>query len=183
VIEQPAPEQIAPKPPMPEPVSPQQVATSTVTVSEPAPKPERPFRIEAGVIEWTEFFGEGQGIATAGISLDLWQNCFGGSLSVYADTAGILQSHPTYRFFGGGVEYRQFLSNSSTLKPYVGVGGGYYHLNVHDLSNQGTDRFGGKAFAGLELKNGLFLEAAFNYFGRNRDRDLSRFGLSLGYRF
>jgi hypothetical protein len=189
---------VTPPPPPPPPPAP-------VSVTPPPPPPpaehtesmlHRPFRIESGLLEWTNADTEGQGIWTLGASADLLQTSFGGSLGVYFDTAGVFQNHPTYKFYGGGIEYRQFLDTNwkDELRPYVGVGGGYYRIDIQDQINTGTTRFGGKAFIGLEARCGFFLEAQYNYFGNRLyerpnlaraagSRDLGTFGLSLGYRF
>jgi hypothetical protein len=164
----------------------------------------RPLRVQVGIIEWNDVdtntnsprpIGGTQGIATLGASYDLWHNGMGSSAGIYIDTAGILQDHPTYRFYGGGLDFRQYvLDRDSEIRPYVGVGVGGYHIDLHDQANVGVTRFGAKAFIGLEARCGFFVEAQYNYFGNNvglvrptlylkGTREIGSFGFSLGYRF
>ena len=51
------------------------------------------------------------------------------------------------------------------------------------MQNENFEKLGGKAFFGLQFRGGTFLELQYNHLGKQSDRDLSRFGLSLGYRF
>jgi hypothetical protein len=119
----------------------------------------------------------------------------GGAAAIYFDSTGLLQDHPTYRFYGGGLNYRQYLlERDSEIRPYVGVGVGGYHIDLRDQENVGVTRFGAKAFIGLEARCGFFIEAQYNYFGDKvglvrptrflkGTRELGTFGFDLGYRF
>ncbi len=103
---------------------------------------------------------------------------------IYVDMAGELEKHSPYAWYGGGLEYRQdFADPTKSITPYIGFGVGYYAGHLHDLQNENFDKLGGKAFFGLQFRGGTLLELQYNHLGKQYDRDLSRFGLSLGYRF
>jgi hypothetical protein len=206
----PAPAPVPPPAPAPEPAPAPTPAPEPAPAPVPAPAPApvpatpapvmitheyRPFRLEAGVIDWNNADDEIQGIFTLGASYDFWHNDMGSSVGLYFDTAGVLQNHPTYKFYGGGLDFRQYVvDRSSEVRPYVGVGVGGYRIDVRDERDNGTTRFGGKAFIGLEARCGFFIEVQYNYFGNkltlvrpappiSGSRDLGTFGFSLGYRF
>lgn len=74
------------------------------------------------------------------------------------------------------------------LAPYVGIGVGYYEVQVKntDVSptesgNNGT--FGGKVFAGLDLTQSLFVEANYQLISSEKGVNPSGFGVQLGARF
>jgi len=89
-----------------------------------------------------------------------------------------------YAWYGGGLEFRQDFSNPArSTTPYIGLGVGYYTGHVDDLESENFNLWGGKAFIGLQFRGGPFLEFQYNQLGNFNNRDLSRYGLSLGYRF
>ncbi len=132
---------------------------------------------------------------TAGVSYDVYHGDWAGSgiplgaFALYFDQAGYFQDHSSYRYYGGGVEYRQPLASfSSSIRPFIGAGIGYYSVNVHNYFIETVDRVGGKVFAGLDFRGGWFIQGQYDILGRDNEpphlsRDLSRFSLSLGFRF
>ena len=143
-----------------------------------------PWRLEVGDIEWTDAYHQGQGIFTAGLSYDAYHWGTGTNVGLYADMAGYVQNHPTYKFYGGGVFVRQFLFNfGSGYGLYVGGGIGGYDVSIRDQEDVSKSLFGGKVFLGIDLPANFFVEAQYNIFGKNQYRDLSTFGASIGYRF
>jgi len=165
----------APPPPPPPP---------SLAVSEPCGcQGPRPTRIEVGDLQWTGHRDRDEGIVTAGVSEDLVKTKWGGHLGLYGEQAGIFQHSAPYRYFGGGVEYRQNLGRGHDVRPYAGVGVGGYHVVVHDWSNHSYDRWGEKAFIGVDTKSGVFLELSAGTFGKTRQRQLTTYGVSIGLRF
>jgi hypothetical protein len=152
-----------------------------------------PLRVQVGDIPWNEYFGHSQGIISAGASYDIWSmrgigtsaDVPSGALALYVDQAGYLQNHSVYRWIGGGLEFRQPLTSevSPAFMPYIGAGAGVYRVDLHDLLHRESTRLGGKVFAGFEMRNGVFFEAAYNILGKLFPRDLSRLGVSIGYHF
>jgi len=199
---EPAP-QAAPPPPPPTP-APTPPPPPAPTPPPPPPPPMivhtyHPFRIQVGEMMWQDFFAGNQGVFTAGASYDFYHGTdWGGSevpmgaFALYFDQAGYLQNHSSYRYYGGGVEYRQPLARyDSGVRPFIGAGIGYYQINLHDWNVETKDRLGGKVFLGLDFKCGFFLQGAYDILGRagygnggiDTRRDLSRFSLSAGFRF
>ena len=144
----------------------------------------RSFALKVGALPWTEFFGTNETMLTAGADLDLWHFSRTSHAGVYFDTAGEFEKHSPYAWYGGGLEFRQDLSDpSKSLTPYVGLGVGYYAGHIDNFGSENFNKLGGKAFIGLQFRCGAFLELQYNQLGKQFGRDLSRFGLSLGYRF
>ena len=140
--------------------------------------------IKVGALPWTEFFRTNETMLTAGIDLDLWRLSSTSKLGLYFDTAGEFEDHSPYDWYGGGFEFRQYIVEPwKPIVPYVGLGVGYYSGEVGNFGSHHFDLVGGKAFAGLQLRCGVFLEAQYNQLDKFAGRDFSRFGLSLGYRF
>jgi len=140
--------------------------------------------IKAGVLPWTEFFGTNETMATAGVDVDLWSCGSNGHIGLYFDTAGEFEKHSPYAWYGGGLEFRQDFSDpSGSTTPYIGLGIGYYTGHVDDVQSENFHKLGAKAFIGLQFHGGAFLELQYNQLGNQATRNLSRFGLSLGYRF
>ena len=145
---------------------------------------DRTLGIKVGAITWNEFFGHEETLLTAGVDADIIHLGEGTRIGLYFDTAGVFEQHTPYDYYGGGIDLRQYLSDThGAVLPYVGVGGGYYAGLLHDLHNTTWSDVGGKAFLGLELHCGAFLEAEYTYLPKQQDRDMSRFGLSIGFRF
>jgi hypothetical protein len=176
------------------PPPPPVVVTPPLAVAVTAPAPavevvrEREYRrwlaLKVGALPWTEFFGSNETMLTAGVDVDLWSFNSTSHVGLYFDTAGEFESHSPYAWYGGGLEFRQDFSNPSrSTTPYIGVGVGYYTGHVDDQANENFNMWGGKAFIGLQFRGGVFLEAQYNQLGNLDTRNLSRFGLSLGYRF
>jgi len=144
----------------------------------------RPIGIRVGATTWNEFFGQEETLITAGADADLWNLSDTTKLGVYFDVAGVFEDHTPYDYYGGGLDLRQYFANREAfLTPYVGVGVGYYGGLLHDEFNTNWNKVGGKAFIGLELRCGAFIEGNYTYLGKHDNRDLSRFGVSIGYRF
>jgi hypothetical protein len=161
-----------------------------VIVTRPAPPMviEREHRrwlgIKVGALPWTEFFGTNETMATAGVDVDFLSISSTSHVGFYFDTAGEFEAHSPYAWYGGGLEFRQDFSNlSKSTTPYIGVGIGYYTGHVDDVDSENFNEWGGKAFLGLQIRGGPFLELQYNQLGNVNTRNLSRFGLSLGYRF
>jgi hypothetical protein len=189
VVEQPVP---APTPPPPPPPAPQPTALPKPSEEPPAPPSDmlefrvnenHPTRIQVGDLQWTAHRDKSDGIVTAGISEDLFGSRWGGHFGIYGDSAGMLQNDPPFRFYGGGVQYRQNLTHGHALRLYGGVGVGVYHVVVHDWSDESRDRWGEKAFLGVDTSSDFFLELALTTFGKTDQRQLTTLGLSIGYRF
>ena len=167
------------------------VAPPVVVVTPPPAPPmvadheyRRWFGIKAGALPWTEFFGTNETMATAGVDIDLWSVTSSSHLALYVDTAGEFEKHSPYAWYGGGLEYRQeFADPARSFTPYIGVGLGYYSGHVDDQQTDNFNVWGGKAFVGMQFRCGPFLELQYNQLGNVNNRNLSRFGLSLGYRF
>lgn len=199
----PPPPAPAPEPP-PTPAPPPPAPTPPPPAPTPPPPPQptysyRGLRVQVGELRWNEYFGHDQGIFTLGASYDAWHGTGGnsselapGALAIYADQAGYLQNHSPYRYVGGGVEYRQPLSNwSSGARVFLGAGLGYYHIELHDSTIDTRNRLGGKVFLGVDFRGGFFGQFAYDILGRlgkandgtHTRRDLNRLSLSIGYRF
>ena len=182
---------------VPPPVVAPVVAPPAVIVTPPPPAPVPPappvfiqpeyrhwLAIKAGALPWTEFFGANETMITAGADVDFWSWTSTSHLGLYFDTAGEFQQHSPYAWYGGGLEFRQeFADPSRSTTPYIGVGGGYYTGRVDDQQTEHFSKWGGKAFVGLQFRGGPFLELQYNQLGNENNRNLSRFGLSLGFRF
>jgi len=140
--------------------------------------------IKVGVLSWNEFFGSNETMATAGLDVDIWSFNSTSHVGLYFDTAGEFENHSPYAWYGGGLEFRQEFSNpSKSTTPYIGLGVGYYTGHVDDAVSENFNKLGGKAFIGLQFRGGPFLELQYNQLGKQNGRDLSRFGVSIGYRF
>ncbi len=140
--------------------------------------------IKAGAMLWTEYFGTNETMATAGLDVDIWVPSPSTRVGLYFDTAGEFEKHSPYAWYGGGLEFRQDLSDPKrSTTPYFGAGFGYYSGHVDDLQSDNFVKWGAKGFIGLQFRGGPFLELQYNQLGKENNRDLSRFGLSLGYRF
>jgi len=192
---QPPVEVVSPPPPVvtvtPPPVVIITPPPAEVVVSPPPAPPvvvdrgySRRFGIKAGALPWTEFFGSNETMLTAGVDIDLWNSNSNSHLALYFDTAGEFEKHSPYAWYGGGLEFRQDFSDpSKSTTPYIGLGVGYYTGHVDDEQLENFNKLGGKAFVGLQFRGGPFLELQYNQLGKENGRDLSRFGLSLGFRF
>jgi len=144
----------------------------------------RSFALKVGALPWTEFFGTNETMLTAGADFDLWHFSRTSHAGLYFDTAGEFEKHSPYAWYGGGLEFRQdFTDPSKYMTPYVGLGVGYYAGHIDNFGSENFNKLGGKAFLGLQFRCGAFLELQYNQLGKQFGRDLSRFGLSLGYRF
>lgn len=144
----------------------------------------RAIGIKVGATTWNEFFGHEETLLTAGLDVDLWRLSDTTRIGLYADTAGVFEQHTPYSYYGGGIDLRQYLSDThGAILPYLGVGAGYYAGVLHDQNNINWNDAGGKAFLGLEMHCGAFLEAEYTYLPKQEGRDMSRFGLSIGFRF
>jgi hypothetical protein len=144
----------------------------------------RPTRIEGGDLQWTAHRNRSDGILTAGISEDFARVWRSGHLGIYGDVAGIMQRDPPFRYYGGGLVYRQsFGARGQAIRPYAGLGVGFYHLAIHDWTDQSVDRVGEKLFVGLDTPSGIFVEVAASTFGKTDQRQLNTLGVSLGFRF
>ena len=190
VVTPPPPVVVTPPPPVVIVTPPPPVVVTPPPPAPPAPpvvierERERWLGIKVGVLPWTEFFGTNETMATAGLDIDLMHVGSTSHLGLYFDTAGEFEKHSPYAWYGGGIEFRQDFSDpSKSTTPYIGVGVGYYTGHVDDEQNANFNEFGGKAFLGLQFRGGPFLELQYNQLGNQNGRDLSRFGLSLGYRF
>lgn len=74
------------------------------------------------------------------------------------------------------------------LSPYVGIGVGYYEVQVKNTNvtpsesgNKGT--IGGKAFVGLDLTDSFFVEANYQLISSEKGVNPSGFGAQVGVRF
>jgi opacity protein-like surface antigen len=100
--------------------------------------------------------------------------------------------------FGLGVagRYAFITEPTANFVPYAGLGLGFYSLKVKtDVSSVGgsspfsnaesntKNGLGGKIFAGVEIKQGIFGELEYNFLPKVEDADLSSFGARIGYRF
>lgn len=95
----------------------------------------------------------------------------------------------TGRLLGVGPAAKFLLgSATSEAQPYVGIGIGYYDTKIAASDggvtiSRSEGRFGGKLFAGYQLKSGFFGEADYTYVSEIDGTQPGGVGLRLGYRF
>ena len=109
---------------------------------------------------------------------------------VYFDYATKKKDGLEFRVLGIGPAVK-FLLAPATAKaqPFVGAGIGYYNAKISASLGNGVSvsesksRFGGKVFAGYQLKGGFFGEADYTYVSEIEGTKPGGFGLRAGYRF
>ncbi|HEX5323061.1 MAG TPA: outer membrane beta-barrel protein [Capsulimonadaceae bacterium] len=113
--------------------------------------------------------------------------------SVYFDYNGGSKNGGHVNTYGVGFAVRSAASSSSApakmgFSPYVGIGTGYYEVQVKNntvkpsVSGSGGS-FGGKIFAGLNLSSNFFIEANYQLISSRKGVNPSGFGVQLGARF
>jgi len=69
------------------------------------------------------------------------------------------------------------------MDEYLGVGLGYYNVEIDDNVRGDVDRLGARFSFGVDWSNNWFLEANYHLLGKRSGLNFNRFGVSLGYRF
>jgi hypothetical protein len=147
---------------------------------------EEDFRIWGGLTSW-ELYRRSKldAFITLGGSLVLIGAGNHLDLELYADTAGLVNTRPEYKFYGGGLQFRYYIlpMDKEWLDPYVTAGYGVYHAEAEQ-----NVKFGGTVVAprftlGVDLGKHFFLEGSYDAFGTHFERDYGRFGAEIGFRF
>ncbi len=167
--------------------------------------PSHPFSVRAGLylprngtvrdqlgIDWLSY-GLGYDISTTGVRLPH-------TFSVYADYFDVTKTTGPSDFrlrsqsktLGIGLAERYYFApKTRNYQPYAGAGFGVY--DVHAKSNDPGGAFnvyktsvGGKILAGVEIREGLFIQGDYNWIPEPKLKDrlnLGGYQIQLGYRF
>ena len=103
--------------------------------------------------------------------------------SVYLDYFGGSKNGGHDTNFGLGVSERSNSSSTKRFAPYTGAGIGIYDQSVNNFYSKQYTTIGGKLFAGLQLEQGVFLEASYNLVASHQGVNPSSFGVQAGLRF
>lgn len=141
----------------------------------------------------------GSAFYSFGGDYDLYSPGAGGLFTVGAyldyDTKSRLQetANVSLTEYGGGAYARARLGPAGRpIRPYFGVAGGYYDVNVHAYSiltdenfhiDENFSRFGAKLLLGCEFGPGPFIEADYTLLGHIPATDPSGCHFRVGYQF
>ena len=170
-------------------------------------KVQKPFAVKAGAffpVDGTVKSGSSCTWFSGGLSVDLAQT--GGTHPIvpqlYLDytsrSKDYLGTKEKSRLYGVGPAVKFLLAPAAAkAQPYIGLGVGYYNGRVAvpmvypsilpSLNNfpirESYTRFGGKMFAGYQMRSGIFGEADYSYVGELDGAKPGGFNLRLGCRF
>ncbi len=144
------------------------------------------FRLWAGLDSWQLFKSDKTDpYVTLGGDAVLYSNWRHLEIALYADTAGLPDQHPSYKYYGGGLELRGYLFDkySKMINPYASVGYGAYHAEIQERLHYGGTVAAPRFTLGLDFGPHYFLEGSYDAFGTHFGRDLGRGGVEVGLRF